>query len=93
VRGFYHGRSWSTSREEKCPWRIYAAVNIAGNVGSHIDVDFHSSSDNEPLEEVVRAPHERARSPAVVAALAMDPGLWLKMVNVKPPYLLDLEIV
>jgi hypothetical protein len=33
-----------------------------------------------------------ARLPAVIAPLAMDPGLWLNMVNVKPPYLLDLEI-
>ena len=28
----------------------------------------------------------------MIAPLAMDPGLWLNMVNVKPPNLLDLEI-
>jgi len=32
------------------------------------------------------------RATAVIAPLAMDPGLWLNMVYVKPPYLLDLEI-
>ena len=61
-------------------------------VDNQIDVDSDSSSDNELLEEVVRVPHGRARPPAVIAPLAMDPGLWLNMVNVKPPYLLDLEI-
>ena len=29
------------------------AVNIVGNVDNQIDVDSESSSDNEPLEEVV----------------------------------------
>jgi len=62
-----------------------AAMDIAGNV------DSDSSSDNE-LFEVVRAPHGRARPPVVVAPLAMDPGLWLNMVNVKPPYFVDMEI-
>ena len=28
----------------------------------------------------------------MIVLLTMDPGLWLHMVNVKPPYLLDLEI-
>jgi hypothetical protein len=69
-----------------------AAVDIAEVVDNQIDVDSDSSSDNELLEEVVRVPHGRARPPAVIAPLAMDPGLWLNMVNVKPPYLLDLEI-
>ena len=57
------------------------ALDIAGNVDNQIDV-----------EEVVRAPHERVRPPAVIAPLTMDPGLWLNIVNVKPPYSLDLEI-
>ena len=35
------------------------AVDIAGNVDNQIDVDSDSSSDNELLEEVVRAPHGR----------------------------------
>ena len=56
------------------------------------DVESDSSSENEILEEVVRAPHGRARPPAIVAPLAMDPGMWLNMVNVKPPYLVDLEV-
>ena len=51
-----------------------------------------SSSGDESLEEVVRAPLGRVRPPAIVAPLAMDPGMWLNMVNVKPPYLVDLEV-
>ena len=68
-----------------------AAVDIAEVVDNQIDVDSDSSSDNELLEEVVRVPRGRARPPAIVAPLAMDPGMWLNMVNVKPPYLVDLE--
>ena len=75
-----------------------AAVDIAEVVDNQvvvenrIDVDSDSSSENELLEEVVRAPHGRARPPAVIAPLAMDPGMWLNMVNVKPSYLVDLEV-
>ena len=42
--------------------------------------DADSSSGNQSLEEVVRAPLERVRPPAVVAPLAMDPGMWSLMV-------------
>ena len=56
------------------------------------DVDANSPSDNEILEEVVRAPLGRARPPAVVDPLAIDPGMWLHMVNVKSPYLVDFEV-
>ena len=69
-----------------------AAVDIAGVVDNQIDVESDSSSDNELWEEVVRAPHGRVRPPAVISPLVMDPGLWLNMVNVKSPYLLDLKI-
>ena len=54
-----------------------AAVDIAEVVDYQIDVDSDSSSNNERLEEVVRAPHGRTRPLAVIAPLAMDPGLWL----------------
>ena len=50
------------------------------------------SSDGEVVEEVVRVPRGRAQPPRAVPALAMDPGMWLNMVNVKPPYLVDLEV-
>ena len=53
------------------------------------NVDSDSSSD-EVLEEVVRAPHGRERPLAVISPLSMDPRLWLNMVNVKPPYLVNL---
>ena len=58
-----------------------AAVDIAevvdnqAVVDNQIDVDSDSSSDNEILEEVVRVPRGRARPPAIVAPLAMDPGM------------------
>ena len=51
------------------------------------DVDADSSSGYESLEEVVRSPLGRARPPAVLVPLSMDPGMWLN--NVKPPYLVD----
>ena len=66
------------------------ALDIAGNVDHEIDVDSDSSSDNEILEEVVRAPHARARPPAVVAPLARDSGLFFDIVYAKSPNLLDL---
>ena len=62
------------------------AVDIVGNVDNQINVDSESSSDNEILGKVVRGPHRRARPPSIVASLAIDPGLWLNMVNVNPPY-------
>jgi hypothetical protein len=57
-----------------------AAGDIVEVVDNHIDVD-SDSSGYELLEEVVRAPHGRARPPAVIAPLAMDPcGLtWLTL--------------
>ena len=45
------------------------------------------------MEEVpVRVPQRRVRGPAVVPQLTLDPGMWLNIVNVKSPYLSDLEI-
>ena len=44
-----------------------SAVDITEVVDNQIDVDSDSSLDNERLEEVVRAPHERARPPAVIS--------------------------
>ena len=39
-----------------------------------------------------RVPQRRERGPAVAPPLALDPGIWLNMVNAKPPHLADLEI-
>jgi len=50
------------------------------------------SSDDERVEEVVRVPRGRGQPLRAAPALAMDPGMWLNMVNIKPPYLVDLEI-
>jgi len=44
------------------------------------------------VEEVVWVPRGKALPPRVVPPLAMNPGMWLNMVNVKTPYLVDLEI-
>ena len=41
---------------------------------------------------MVWVPRGKALPPRVVPPLAMNPGMWLNMVNVKTPYLVDLEI-
>jgi hypothetical protein len=62
-------------------------------VAGQENVNEEDSDDNEEMEEVpVRVPQRKARGPAVVPQLALDPGMWMNMVNVKPPYLPDLEI-
>ena len=43
-------------------------------------------------EACVLVPQRRVHDPVVVSALALDPEMWLNMVDVKPPYLADLEI-
>ena len=50
------------------------------------------SSDREVVEEVVRVPRGRDQPPRDVPPLTMDPGMWLNMVNLKPPYLVDLKV-
>ena len=54
-------------------------MDIGGNVANQIDVDCDSSSDNEMLEEVVRASHGRAIPPAVIVnrQWIMAYGLWI----------------
>ena len=52
-----------------------------GLVLEDTNVDADSSLGNESLEDMVRAPLGRARPLAVVAPLAMDPGMWLNMVK------------
>ena len=43
-------------------------------------------------EAPVRVPQRRVRGPAVAPPLTLDPGMWLNVANVKPPYLANLEI-
>ena len=67
--------------------RMTARLENQANVNVDIrrDMDGGASvSDGEIVEEVVRAPRGRAQPPRAVSPLAMDPGMWLKMVNVKP---------
>ena len=51
-------------------------------------MDSNSSSDHEGSEEVVRAPLGKIRSPAVISSL----GIWLNTVQIKSPYLVDMEV-
>ena len=47
----------------------------------------------EEREDIhARAPRARGRAPAAAFPAAIDPGMWLNMVNVKAPYLSDLEL-
>jgi len=58
-------------------------------VGIGRDVDSRGSesgsSDGEIVEEEVRMPRGRAQPPIAVPPLAIDPGVWLNMVNVGAP--------
>ena len=47
----------------------------------------------EEREDILaRVPRARGRAPAAALPAAIDPGMWLNMVNVKTPYLADLEL-
>ena len=48
-----------------------------------------NEEDSDDNEEMGEAPY---RVLAVAPPLALDPGMWLNMVNVKPLYLANLEI-
>ena len=66
-------------------------ANVGVDIGRDVDgwESVSGSSDGEIEEEVVRVPRERAQLPMAIPSLAMDPGMWLNMVNVKSPYLVD----
>jgi len=57
--------------------------------------DILEERDQVPLRiRIPGAPHSRDRSGSPVAEIAssIDPGMWLNMVNVKPPHLSDQEV-
>ena len=56
------------------------------DIRSDVDVteSVSGSSDGEVVEEVVRVPRGKAQPPRAFPPLAMDPGMWFDMVNVKP---------
>jgi hypothetical protein len=57
-----------------------AEVLVAGQENGNEE----DSDDNEEMAEVqVRVPQRMARGPAVAPQLALDPGMWMNMVNVK----------
>ena len=56
-------------------------------------IDGEDSDDNKEMKEAhVRAPQRRVRGPAAAPPWALNPGMWLNMINVKPLYLANLEI-
>jgi len=56
-------------------------------------MDEEDSDDNEEMDEApVRVRQRRVCGPAVALSLALDPGMWLNMLIMKPPYLPDLVI-
>ena len=69
-------------------------ANVVVDIGRDKDGGESESGslDEEIVEEVVRVSLGRAQPPRAVPPLEMDPGMWLNMVNVKSPYLVDLEI-
>ena len=52
-------------------------------------MDEEDSDDNEEVDEDMCV---FPREEYVALSLALDPGMWLNMLNMKPPYLPDLEI-
>jgi len=64
-----------------------------GAVESLAAVDEEDSDDNEEMDEApARVPQRKLRGLAVAPPLALNPGMWCNMVNMKLPYLADLEI-
>ena len=58
-----------------------------------------SDTEEEEILEVreavplrIRIPGARNRPPAVSIPAPIDPGMWLSILNVKPPHLSDLEV-
>ena len=57
--------------------------------------DILEERDAGPLHIFIRIPGARAPGGPPAAAeipALIDPGMWLNMVNVKPPHLADLEV-
>jgi len=61
-----------------------------------VDLDVPAQDQDDIFEErediPARVPRARGRAPAAAFPAAIDPGMWLNMVNVKTPYLADLEL-
>ena len=78
-------------RAEARAQRQQGAVESLAAVEDPIDEE--DSDDNEELGEApVRVPQRKRRGPSVALPLALDTEIWLNMVDVKTPYLADLEI-
>ena len=81
-------------RARRAEARVQRQKEAVGALAAIEDpMDEEDSDDNEEKEEApVRVPQKRVRGPAMSPPLALDPGIRLNMVNLKPPYLADLKI-
>ena len=80
-----------TRRAEARAQRQQGAVDALAAVEDPMNDE--DSDDHEEMGEApVRVPQRRLRGPAVAPPLALDPGMWLNIINVKPPYLTNFEI-
>ena len=74
-------------------WEEAAAAQA---LEQEVDLDVPAQDLDDIFEErediPARAPRARGRAPAAAFPAAIDPGMWLNMVNVKAPYLSDLEL-
>jgi len=74
--------------------RVENQVNVDVDIRRYVNggESISGSCDGKVVKEDVRVQRERAQPPRAVPPLAMDPRMWLNIVNLKPPYLVDLEI-
>jgi len=66
--------------------RVEDQANLALDIGRDVDGGESVSGSSGAYGR-----SGRAQLPRAVPPLAMDPGMWINMVNLKPPYL-DLEV-
>ena len=59
---------------------------------SDTEEDILEEQDQVPLHILIPDARGRGGPPAAEVPAAIDPGMWLNMVNVKPPHFSDLEV-
>ena len=85
---FYWENGWSCETAQGRQEAVDALAAIEDPIGDEEDSD-----DNEEMDEApVLVSQRRVRSLALAPSLALDPGMWLNTVNVKPQYLANLKI-
>ena len=74
---------------------LRAAAAFVNEAVDGSDEDSNASEEVPQAEAPIEGVNPMGGAPAAAAAvapIAMDPGMWLSMVNVKPPQWVDLEI-